>query len=101
MLTYDGHACRVLWKNELWHQLRLSARRYLECPRECVGRPAGLIAGMVWYRRRRGGGSCDATVAVDQSVARRSRSALAITDTDERLIAALAIAGLSSSPKKG
>ena len=35
------------------------------------------------------------------NVNRRSRSALAITDTEERLIAALAIIGESSSPKNG
>ena len=35
------------------------------------------------------------------SGARRSRSALPMTDTLERLIAALAIIGLSSSPKTG
>jgi len=33
--------------------------------------------------------------------ARRKRSALPITDTDDRLIAALAIIGLSSSPSHG
>ena len=35
------------------------------------------------------------------SAARRSRSALAMTDTLDRLIAALASMGLSRSPKKG
>ena len=35
------------------------------------------------------------------SFTRRSRSALAITDTDEMLMAALASMGLSSTPKKG
>ena len=36
-----------------------------------------------------------------QSDARRSRSALAITETDDRLIAALAITGDSSNPSSG
>ena len=38
---------------------------------------------------------------VDQSFAFRSRSALQMTDTELRLIAAPAMIGLSSKPKKG
>ncbi len=47
---------------------------------------------------------CQSAPAVDgrtQSFTRRSRRALPITDTELRLIAALAIIGESKSPKNG
>ena len=40
-------------------------------------------------------------VMEDHSLARPSRSALATTETELKLIAALAIIGLRSNPKKG
>ncbi len=52
---------------------------------------------LVTERRFVGGTPC----LISQSERRRSRSALLMTETDEMLIAALAIMGLRSSPKKG
>jgi hypothetical protein len=78
-----------------------------------VQRPSGGDAGRVVARPRdqhgdRGDGNAHRGGARDErrstelhSFTPRSRSAFPITDTDERLIAALAIIGLSSRPSQG
>ena len=74
--------------------LELGARSYPRSdPRKSRGRPAGRSPAYARFARTR--------LATGYSSARRSRSALAMTDTELKLMAALAIIGLSSIPSTG
>ena len=93
---------RLMWAfhNTVWRLRAISSRAghpaHALADRACSWAPTGPSARLAVMRT-----PCMPPDPSDQSATRRSRSALAMTETELRLIAAPAIIGLRNQPKNG